>query len=99
MYKTLAIMRTSAVSIAAVTKTTTIATAPSIEPVYAQLSKDPGASVFAPGEEPQTPGWDPNGAADDAPGQIAPFPCPACGKAFAPGQEGLESGIIGPMIP
>ena len=54
-------MLTGAFAIAALTMTTTIATAPSIEPVYAQLSKDPGASVFAPGEEPQTPGWDPNG--------------------------------------
>jgi hypothetical protein len=99
MYKTLAIMLTAAFAVATLTMTTTIATAPSIEPVYAQLSKDPGASFLAPGEDPQIPGWDPDRAADDAPGQIFPAPCPACGKAFTPGQEGLKQGIIGPMIP
>jgi len=69
------------------------------QPAYAQLVKDPGASFFAPGEEPQRPGWDPNGAPEDAPGveaEIAPPPCVECVVEFTPGQEGLEAGIIGP---
>lgn len=56
--------------------------------------KDPGASGFAPDEEPQAPGWDPSGAEEDAPGQKEG----AHPQKEAPGQKGLESGIIGPMI-
>jgi hypothetical protein len=44
------------------------------QPAYAQLVKDPGASFFAPGEEPKRPGWYPNGAPEDAPGQLAEVP-------------------------
>jgi hypothetical protein len=58
-----------------------------------------GASELAPGEEPQAPGWDPSGAEEDAPGQLAEIPVPTChncAKEFAPGDEGLEAGIIGP---
>jgi len=68
---------------------------------YAQLIKDPGASGLTPGEDPGAPGWDPNQAEEDAPGQsanIAPEPCDNCAKEFAPGQEGLKAGIIGPDI-
>ena len=72
-----------------------------VQPAYAP---PPGfcfgcdASELSPGEEPQAPGWDPNGASADAPGQEAekPVPCPNCVEDFAPGQEGLEAGIIGP---
>ena len=86
MYKTLAIMLTAAFAVAALTTTTTIATGPSIEPVYAQLSKDPGASGLAPGEDPQAPGWDPNRAEEDAPGQAAEGQhCIGCVADFAPG--------------
>lgn len=68
------------------------------ETVFAQLTKDPGASGLTPKEDPQIPGWDPNGAEEDAPGQEAQAPttCIACVKDLAPGQEGLKSGIIGP---
>jgi hypothetical protein len=62
-----------------------------VQPAYAQLVKDPGASGFAPGEEPKRPGWDPNGAPEDAPGH-----CIGCAEDSAPGQEGLKAGIIGP---
>ena len=81
--------------------------------VYASLTKDPGASGEAPGEEPQIPGWDPDRAEEDAPGQeaeipvpqppvpgppteIPPAPCFGCANDFAPGQEALDSGTIGP---
>ena len=78
------------------------------QPAYAQLEKDPGASFFAPGEEPQIPGWDPDRAEEDAPGQLAEIPvpqppipqppCDSCAAELAPGTEGLEAGIIGPEL-
>jgi hypothetical protein len=69
------------------------------QPAYAQLVKDPGASGLTPGEEPKRPGWDPNGAPEDAPGQLAEGPhCIGCANDFAPGQVGLKAGIIGPDI-
>lgn len=61
-----------------------------------------GASNLAPGEDPTTPGWDPRVAEEDAPGQLAgageeaPTSCQNCAKDFAPGQKGLEEGVIGP---
>ena len=70
-----------------------------IQAAYAQLVKDPGASGLTPKEQPQIPGWDPNGAADNAPGQLAEGPhCIGCAKDFTPGQQGLTSGIIGPEL-
>ena len=64
---------------------------------HATLSKDPGASGEAPGENPQIPGWDPGVAADDAPGQLKEGPhCIGCAKELSPGDEALESGAIGP---
>ena len=60
---------------------------------FAQFTKDPGASGLTPKEEPKTPGWDPNGADEDAPGRIIG---PESPKEVSPGQEGLKSGIIGP---
>lgn len=71
---------------------------------FAQLDKDPGASELTPKEEPKIPGWDPDRAEEDAPGieaedpsEIPPGHCIGCADDLAPGKEGLESGIIGPM--
>src|SRR5688500_12832075 len=67
-------------------------------PAYAQFVKDPGASFFAPGEDPQAPGWDPSGAEEDAPGQLKELPTEPCQESAlkcAPGTEGLEAEIIG----
>ncbi|MGE5684614.1 MAG: hypothetical protein ACM3ZS_05660 [Nitrososphaerota archaeon] len=67
--------------------------------IYAQIpDKDHGASGLTPKEDPQGPGWMPNGAEEDAPGIEAnrPIPCPNCADDLSPGSEGLESGIIGP---
>jgi hypothetical protein len=64
---------------------------------YAQLPpKDHGASGFSAGEEPQAPGWDPNGASADAPGQIIGPDDPGETQQVSPGQVGLKAGIIGP---
>ena len=60
---------------------------------FAQLSKDPGASGIAPDADPKDPDFDPKQAPDEAPGQLKEGPA----EEFTPGQEGLESGIIGPM--
>lgn len=74
-----------------------LTTAVTIESAYAQLTKDPGASGLTPKEEPKRPGWDPNGASEDAPGQEVDAPhCIGCVKDLAPGQQGLKEGIIGP---
>lgn|SRR5512145_1150023 len=53
-------------------------TALNTESAYATTipKKDPGASGFSPGEEPQIPGWDPDRAEEDAPGQEAEIPVP-----------------------
>jgi hypothetical protein len=65
--------------------------------VYAQLVKDPGASFFAPEEEPQLHGWDPHRAEEYAPGEfIEGQHCIGCVTDFAAGQEALTSGIIEP---
>ena len=55
-----------------------------------------GASSLAPGTEAKSPG----DAQNFAPGQEAKIPifCQACAKDFAPGQEGLKAGIIGPEL-
>lgn len=55
-----------------------------------------GASSLAPGTEAKSPG----DAQNFAPGQEAKIPifCQACAKDFAPGQEGLKAGIIGPDL-
>jgi hypothetical protein len=82
--------------IAALTAAATIA---GMSTVYAQFCIGCGASELAPGEEPKRPGWDPNDAPEDAPGQEAQIlgpHCVGCAKDFAPGQEGLDLGIIGP---
>ena len=103
-------MRTSRLTILiiAVVAVTAVVTVVSVKTVYAAppiFCANCGASELAPGEEPKRPGWDPNGAPEDAPGQLAekpkpvevpPGPCEACAKDFAPGQEGLDLGIIGP---
>jgi hypothetical protein len=70
------------------------------QPADAQLVKDPGASGFAPGEDPKRPGWDPNGAPEDAPGHVdeGSTEVPLRPKDVAPGEQGLEAGIIGPEI-
>jgi hypothetical protein len=69
------------------------------QPAYAQLVKDPGASGLTPGEEPKRPGWDPNDAPEDAPGQLAEGPhCIGCAEDSAPGIEALKAGIIGPEL-
>ena len=75
--------------------------------VFAQLDKDNGASELTPKEEPKIPGWDPDRAEEDAPGQEAEIPvpqppipgppCDPCADDLSPGKKGLESGIIGPM--
>ena len=55
-----------------------------------------GASSLAPGTEAKSPG----DAQNFAPGQEAKIPifCQGCAKDFAPGQEGLKAGIIGPEL-
>jgi hypothetical protein len=55
-----------------------------------------GASSLAPGTEAKSPG----DAQNFAPGQEAKIGvfCQACAKDFAPGQEGLKAGIIGPEL-
>ena len=72
---------------------TVIVASSTILAAYAQLSKDNGASGFAPSEDPQIPGWDPNGASDDAPGQVH---CIGCIDEQSPGTEAQDAGAIGP---
>jgi hypothetical protein len=76
---------------------TVIASSGIIPAAYATTipKKDPGASGLSPGEDPHIPGWDPNGANDDVPGQVH---CIGCTDENSPGQEGLKAGIIGPNL-
>jgi len=73
-----------------------------VQPTYAQnLDKDNGASSFAPGQEAKIPGGSCGACAKDfAPGQEAERPGwdPNGAPKYAPGQQGLEAGIIGPDI-
>ena len=66
-----------------------------IESVFAQNEKQPGASELGPGEDPHIPGWDPNGANEDAPDQQH---CIGCTNETSPDREGLEAGTIGPHL-
>ena len=76
---------------------TATATSNVFEAAYATITKDPGASGEAPGENPQIPGWDPGLASDDAPGQLKEGPhCIGCAAEDSPGHNALESGAIGP---
>ena len=71
-----------------------------VQPAYA-IAPQPcfacGASELAPGEEGTK---FPGDAQNFAPGQEAKGPvfCINCAKDFSPGQEGLETGIIGPDL-
>jgi hypothetical protein len=88
-------MNSIAVVIAIFITTSVLATISTSVTALAQVDKDNGASVFAPGKETQSPG-----AKDFAPGQEAKLPGPqppgSGSKDFTPGQEGLKSGIVGP---
>src|SRR5215218_1607453 len=69
-----------------------------VQPAYALIvptCQNCGASELAPGEEGTK---FPGDAQNFAPGQEAKIgvPCNECAKDFAPGQEGLKEGIIGP---
>ncbi|MFZ0553995.1 MAG: hypothetical protein WAM26_01765 [Nitrososphaeraceae archaeon] len=66
-----------------------------IESVFAQNEKQPGASELGPVEDPHIPGWDPNGANEDAPDQQH---CIGCTNDTSPDREGLEAGTIGPHL-
>jgi len=68
--------------------------------VYAQLSKDPGASGLAPGVKPgDTPGWEPGLASANTPGQLKEGQhCIGCAAVLSPGQKALTAGIVGPDI-
>ena len=96
MYKTLVTILTTTLAI--VMLGATLGTGLITESADAtELEKDPGASGNAPEEEPKIPGWDPGLAEEDAPGQLKEGPhCIGCAKDFAPGQEALEQGAIGP---
>ena len=77
----------------------TIATTIRVQPALALVGPscaECGASSLAPGTEAKSPG----NAQNFAPGQEAKIPifCQACAKDFAPGQEGLKAGIIGPDL-
>lgn len=91
-------MFTALVTLAAVAATlVTFTIGLSIESANATIiEKDRGASGFAPREDPKAPGWDPNQAEEDAPGQIIGPDEPGESREFAPGEQGLEAGIIGP---
>ena len=73
-----------------VVTTLMIITSQNIESVFAQ-----DASELGPGEDPHIPGWDPNGANEDALDQQH---CIGCTNETSPGQEGLEAGTIGPHL-
>jgi hypothetical protein len=81
-------MNSIAVVIAIFITTSVLATISTSITAFAQVDKDNGASVFAPGKETQSPG-----AKDFAPGKETQSPG---AKDFAPGQEGLKTGIVGP---
>jgi hypothetical protein len=81
-------MDSIAVVIAIFITTSVLATISTSVTALAQVDKDNGASVFAPGKETQSPG-----AKDFAPGKETQSPG---AKDFAPGQEGLKTGIVGP---
>ena len=81
-------MNSIAVVIAIFITTSVLATIGTSVTAFAQVDKDNGASVFAPGKETQSPG-----AKDFAPGKETQSPG---AKDFAPGQEGLKTGIVGP---
>ena len=61
-----------------------------IESVFAQ-----DVSELGTGEDPHIPGWDPNGANEDALDQQH---CIGCTNETSPGRERLEAGIIGPHL-
>ena len=66
--------------------------------VYAQISKDPGASGLAPSVNPQTPGWDPGLASSNAPKADPDQAAHGWKPMEAPGQQALTAGIIGPEL-
>ena len=83
--------------IGAITVTTLMTIAAlSTESAYAQLTKDNGASFFAPNAVPDQAagGWMPQ----EAPGQIVGPDNPGESSAESAGQQGLEAGIIGPDL-
>lgn len=83
--------------VAALTAAVTIV---GMKPVFA-ISPAPcdlcGASDFAPGQEFKDD-LKADSAKSFAPGQEAEQHCIGCVKELAPGQEGLEAGIIGPDL-